>query len=230
MQISSCGFGYDRVVGKNITIDGGPTLKSGASLGLTNINPTSPAAAGWSYATPENVTAITNGIRISGAGNNSITYTPGAISQANSDKIYFGSQIYCMEFDFKVTGQSGSPRLDIQVLTNTDTIAIESFQICSDVNTANSALPEGETYHIALIFPWALTATKFRFSLLNQVSQVIEITNLDIKRIVPQKGFTHLEWFTGWTNYPGGYFNPVTGKQVMYFVDHPTGGTWQKVS
>lgn len=226
VQISACGIGYDRVVGKNISIDGGPTLQSGASLGLTNINPTSPAATGWLYATPANVTAITGGVRLSGAGNNSITYNPGTVSVANNDKIYFGSQIYCLEFDLKVQNQAGSPRLDIQVINDSDVIVADSFQVCPDLSTSNSALPEGEVLHIALILPWSLNATKLRFSLPSQTNQVVEITNLDIKRVVIDKGFTGLEWFVGKTKLPGGYFNAKTGKQVMYYVDHPTGGVW----
>lgn len=227
VQLSTCSLDYDRVVGKNISIDGGPVLAAGGTLSLANINPTSPARTGWTYTTPANVTAIPNGIRISGAGNNTIEYRPGSISQAENNKIYFGSHIYCLEFDFKVKNQAGSPRLEIAVLSDSNTSVVDCFQICSDASTANSALPEGETYHISLILPWHVLATKLRFSLPNQTSQVIEITNLDIKQVGMQRGFSGLEWFNWATKLPTGRFNPHTGKRIMQYVDHPPAGSWE---
>lgn len=227
VELSVCGFDYNRVVGKNISIDGGPALAAGGTLGLANINPTSPAASGWSYTTPANVTAITNGIRISGAGNNTIEYRPGSISAEENNKITWGSHIYCMEFDFKVTGQAGSPRMEIAVLSDAGDSLVDCFQLCSDEYTANSALPEGETYHIALILPWHVLATRLRFSLPSQTGQVIEITNLDIKQVGMQKGFSGLEWFNWATRLPTGRFNPHTGKRIMQYVDHPPAGSWE---
>lgn len=227
VEMSACGIGYDRVTGKGISIDGGPVLQSGASLGLTNINPTSPAALGWSYVTPANVTAITNGIRIQGAGNNTITYRPADVSAANNNAIFYGTQMYVLEFDYKVVGQSGSPKLELLILSNSDAIAADAFQVSQDATTSDSGLPENETFRVAVILPWSGDASKIRFNLPSQVAGTShEITNLDIKHMVVERGFTGLEFFKGKTKLPLGYFDPQTGGKVWLFPGAPVAGTW----
>jgi hypothetical protein len=227
VQVAACGIGYDSVTGQNISVDGGPPLVAGASLGIANVNPTSPAATGWTYSTPANVTAIPGGIRVQGAGNNTLNFRPATISPAEGNKIFFGTQIYCLQFQLKVSGQSGSPKLEILVLNNSLAISADAFQISQDLASSDSGLPEGEVYQVSVILPWAGDATQVRFNLPNQVATTAyEITNMDIKQVVLPRGFTGLEWFSGKTKLPLGYYDAQTGGRVWRFPSAPTAGSW----
>jgi hypothetical protein len=227
VQVSASGIGYDKVTGENIAIDGGPPLIAGASLGIANINPTWPAAAGWTYNQPDHIGTVPGGIHIQGAGNNSITFRPASISPAEAAKIFWGVQIYCLQFSLKVTGQSGSPKLEILVLNDELAVAADAFQVSQDVATSDSGLPEGETFKVSIILPWSGDASQIRFNLLAQsASTSYEITNMDIKQVVLPRGYTGLEWFAGKTKLPLGAYDPQTGGRVWRFPGVPTGGTW----
>jgi len=228
VQISACGIGYDRVTGENISIDGGPPLVAGASRGLANLIPVWPAATGWTYNQPDNVGAVAGGIRIQGAGNNTLTYRPGTVSAAENNKIFYGTQLYCMQFLMKVTGQAGSPKMEILVLNDSLGVAADAFQISQDAATSDSGLPEGELFQVTIILPWAGDASQIRFNLPNQsASTIYEILNLDIKQVVLPLGFTGLEWFAGKTKLPLGYYDPQTGGKVWRFPAVPTAGSWK---
>jgi hypothetical protein len=227
VQVAACGIGYDRVTGQNISIDSGPALVAGASLGLSTVNPTAPAGGGWTYSTPANVSAIPGGIRVQGAGNNTLTYRPSSASPADNARIFWGTQIYCLQFDLKVSGQAGSPKMEVLVLDDASTVVADSFQLSQDVPTSDSGLPEGETFRVSLILPWAGSASQIRFNLPGQVASTsYEITNMDIRQVALPRGFTGLEWFAGKTLLPLGYYDPQTGSKVWRFPAAPSAGAW----
>jgi hypothetical protein len=220
---------YRDVVGKGISIDGRPELAAGSSLGLSNINPTKPAATGWTYTTAANVTVITGGISISGSGNNSITYRPADVSSGNNGLMFWNTQLLLLEFDFKVTNQAGSPRLELLILNDVPAVVGNAYQLCADANTGNSALPEGQTFHVAVLLPWCAAATQLRLNLPGQTSAVYEITNLDIKKLSVPMGRTGLELLEGFSSaseMPLGWYDAATGRQRMRMTTAPAAGAW----
>lgn len=228
VEVSSSGIGYSDVVGQNISINGGPELVAGTPLPLASLAVTSPSPAGWTFTTPGNVTAITGGIQIQGAGNNTINWRPGSVSSDENNVMYYNNGMFCLEFDFYVTGQSGSPRMELLILSDALAVAADAFQLCNDASSNDSGLPEGQTFHVSLILPWSNAASQVRFNLPGQLSTTVtRLTNLKISEISVQRGFTGLEFFAGKTLLPTGYFDAQSGGKVWRNNAAPVAGTWK---
>lgn len=227
VEVSACGIGYSDVVGQNISINGGPELVAGVQVPLSSLGVTSPAPAGWTFTTPANVTAIAGGIQIQGAGNNTVNWRPGSASAAENNAMYYSVGMFCLEFDFYVTGQAGSPRMDLLILSDALAIAADAFQLCNDASTSDSGLPERQTFHVSLILPWNISASQLRFNLPGQIATTVtRITNLKISEIVLPRGYTGLEFFAGKTRLPSGYFDPQTGGKIWRHNAPPITGYW----
>ena len=228
---------YDDVVGQGISIDGGPVISAGVTLALTNINPTAPAATGWTYTTPGNVTAITNGIQISSgvnaAANNSITYRPGTVSAANNGLISWNNGLLLLQFTLNVTGQAannGSSLPQILILNDSSAVVADAFQICADTATNNSAFPEGVNLPMAVILPWNFYATQFKINLPNQNGAVWQITNMSVSTLSVGKGYTGLEVLRNkpiLSGGPSGWYDASSGNQFLRGPTAPPYGTWQ---
>ncbi len=229
ITMTGCGLDYDQVVGEGISIDGGPRLTSTTSLSLTNINPTSPAASGWTYSSPGYITAVTGGVRIQGTGSHNITYRPSTISTANLDKLRWnGVQIKCLKFGLKyVANQNLSPRISLSILNDADAAVCDIQQICSIDPTQASGFPNGEVINISIPLPWHINATKLRFSFNTMdAATILELTNIDITEIDIPTGFTGREWFKWATTPPSSYQDKETGLPVLFQSSTPTSGTF----
>lgn len=219
VTVTGTNLDYDSVVGENISINGGPRFKAGTDLALTNINPTSPAASGWVYDNPGFVTAVTGGIRIQGAGSHAIAYRPSTISTANLDKLRWnGVQIKCLKFNLKyIQNENLSPRIQIQVVNDANTIVVDCPQICDISTTQASGFPQGVAIPIKLILPWHINATKIRILFSNQdATTICEITNFGVFDATIPKGYTGYEWFKWATTKPTSYQDPETGLPVFF--------------
>jgi len=229
VTMTGCGLDYDQVVGENISIDGGPRLVSGTTLGLTNINPTSPALTGWTYSSPGIIGAVSGGIRIQGAGNSSITYRPSDVSTANLDKLRFnGVQIKVLKFDLRyVAGQNLSRRINMVITNDAGTEVVNIQQICSIDSTQASGFPNNEVVTMRIPLPWHINATKLTFEFNSQdAATIIEITNMDIFSAVIPIGSTGLEWFKWASIKPSSYQDKETGRCVLFHASTPSGGTF----
>lgn len=233
VQINGSGIGYDHVVGQNISVDGGPSLTAGTQVSLTNLNPTFPAATGWTYS-GGTVSAITNGIQISGAGSYALDYRPDSVSTLNGDSLRWSNGMFVLEFDYTVTNQAGSAAMQLFIVNDSSQVACDIQQICADTGQG-SGFPEGVTLHMAVPMPWTAYnaaigtgATKLRFSFADVAGTVHQIQNVKISKMKFQPGFTGREFFK-WarSNYqPGGYFDPATGLQVIEYPALPAAGTY----